>query len=64
MGALLAATSLVLLTAPPALAIEPPVIDAGALPPDETGPDSPTEPSRACSSPITFPNTNLADKPY
>jgi subtilisin family serine protease len=63
-GVLLAATSLVLLTAPPAFAIDPPEIDVGALPPDETGPDQPTEPSRACSSPITFPNANFADKPW
>lgn len=63
-GVVVMATSLVLLTASPAVAIEPPEIDAAALPPDETGPDQPTEPSRACSSPITFPNSNFADKPW
>ncbi len=63
-GALLAASALVLLTAPPAVAIEPPVIDAAAVPPDETGPDQPTEQRRVCSAPIMFPNSNFTDKPW
>jgi membrane-anchored mycosin MYCP len=63
-GALLAATGLVLLTAPPAVAIEPPSIDAAALPPDETGPDQPTEQRHPCNAPTTFPNSNFADKPW
>lgn len=63
-GVLLSATALVLLTAPPAVAIEPPSIDAAALPPDETGPDQPTEQRRVCSAPTVFPNSNFADKPW
>lgn len=63
-GVLLAALSLVLLTAPPAVAIEPPVIDPGAVPPDETGPDQPTEQRRQCSAPTTFPDSNFVDKPW
>lgn len=35
--------ALALLTASPASAITPPPIDPGALPPDVTGPDQPTE---------------------
>lgn len=63
-GALLAALALVLLTAPPAVAIEPPIIDPAAVPPDETGPDQPTEQRRQCSGPITFPDSNFIDKPW
>lgn len=63
-AALLAALGLVLLTSPPAGAIEPPIIDAAAVPPDETGPDQPTEQRRACSAPITFPNSSFIDKPW
>ncbi|MGB5112309.1 MAG: type VII secretion-associated serine protease mycosin [Mycobacterium sp.] len=63
-AALLAALGLVLLTAPPAGAIEPPIIDAAAVPPDETGPDQPTEQRRACSAPITFPNSSFIDAPW
>ncbi len=33
------ALALVFLAAPPALAVAPPSIDPGAVPPDETGPD-------------------------
>ena len=55
---------LVLLAAPPAGAIEPPVIDPAALPPDETGPDQPMEQRRICAAPTTFPNSNFADKPW
>src|SRR5689334_5356212 len=61
---LFAVLSLTLLSAPPAVAIEPPVIDKGALPPDETGPDQPTEQRRECSGPMVFPNSNFADKPW
>ena len=50
-GALVAALAMVLLLAPPAGAIEPPVIDAGAVPPDETGPDQPMEQRRVCAAP-------------
>ncbi len=62
--ALLAALCMALLSAPPAVAVDPPVIDRGALPPDETGPDQPTEQRRACSSPLVFPDSNFADKPW
>ena len=61
---LLAALILALVSAPPAAAIEPPVIDPGAMPPDETGPDQPTEQRRVCSAPTVFPNANFADKPW
>jgi membrane-anchored mycosin MYCP len=63
-GVLLATMALVLLTAPPAVAIEPPSVDPAAVPPDETGPDQPTEQRRQCSAPITFPDSNFADKPW
>jgi len=61
---LLAALILALMSAPPAVAIEPPTIDQGALPPDETGPDQPTEQRALCSAPTVFPNSNFADKPW
>jgi membrane-anchored mycosin MYCP len=61
---LLAALGLALLSAPPAIAIDPPAIDAGALPHDETGPDQPTEQRRVCGAPTVFPNSNFADKPW
>src|SRR5689334_21676388 len=61
---LFAVLFLTVFTAPPAVAIEPPAIDPGALPPDETGPDSPTELRRVCSSPTVFPGANFADKPW
>ena len=63
-GVLMAALTLALVSAPPAVAIEPPTIDSGALPPDETGPDQPTEQRRVCSAPTAFPNSNFADKPW
>lgn len=63
-GALVSALLLVLLAAPPAGAIEPPVIDPAALPPDETGPDQPMEQRRICAAPTTFPDSNFADKPW
>jgi membrane-anchored mycosin MYCP len=61
---LLAALILALLSAPPAAAIEPPTIDAAAVPPDETGPDQPMEQRRVCAAPTTFPNSNFADRPW
>ena len=64
LGALLSALILVLLTAPPVGAIEPPVIDPAAIPPDETGPDQPMEQRRICAAPTVFPNSNFADRPW
>ena len=61
---LLIAFTLAMLSAPPALAIEPPVIDPAALPPDETGPDQPTEQRAVCGAPTVFPNSNFVDKPW
>ncbi|MGV9797644.1 type VII secretion-associated serine protease mycosin [Mycobacterium sp. NPDC003449] len=55
---------LALLSAPPAWAIDPPTIDAGAVPPDETGPDQPTEQRKICAAPTVMPNSNFADKPW
>jgi membrane-anchored mycosin MYCP len=63
-GVLLAALILALLSAPPAVAIEPPTIDPVAVPPDETGPDQPMEQRRVFAAPTTFPNSNFADKPW
>ena len=61
---LLAALILALLSAPPAVAIEPPTIDPAVVPPDEMGPDQPTEQRRVCSAPTTLQNSNFADKPW
>ena len=63
-GVLLVVLLLALFSAPPAMAIEPPTIDPAAVPPDETGPDQPTEQRRVCSAPTAFPNANFADKPW
>jgi membrane-anchored mycosin MYCP len=63
-GVLLAALTLAMLSAPPAVAIEPPTIDPAVVPPDETGPDQPTEQRRVCSAPTVFPGANFADKPW
>lgn len=63
-GVLLMALLLAVLSAPPAGAIDPPVIDPAAMPPDQTGPDSPTEQRRVCSAPTVLPNSNFADKPW
>jgi hypothetical protein len=52
---------LTVFSAPPAFAIEPPAIDPTALPPDETGPDTPTELRRVCSAPIIRPGANIED---
>lgn len=46
--ALAATVSLTMLTAPPAAAIAPPVIDPAAVPPDTTGPEQPLEQRKAC----------------
>ena len=65
LGALFAALLLAFLVAPPyAGAIEPPIIDPAAIPPDETGPDQPMEQSRVCAAPTVFPNSNFADRPW
>ena len=63
-GVLLAALILALVSAPPAGAIEPPTIDAAAVPPDETGPDQPMEQRRVCAAPSSFPNSNFVDRPW
>lgn len=54
----------VLLTAPPAAAVAPPSIDAGAVPPDATGPDQPLEQRRVCRAPLNLPSTNDRDAPW
>ena len=41
--AITVALMLAFLTAPPAVAVAPPSIDPGAVPPDATGPDQPLE---------------------
>jgi membrane-anchored mycosin MYCP len=56
--------ALALLTAPPALAISPPSIDPGAVPPDVTGPDQPTEQRVLCSAPTTLPDSTFHDPPW
>ncbi|KAA1249118.1 type VII secretion-associated serine protease mycosin [Mycobacterium simiae] len=61
---LLVAVASALLTAPPALAINPPSIDPGAVPPDVTGPDQPTEQRVLCSSPTTLPAASFQDPPW
>lgn len=58
------ALALVTLTAPPALAISPPPIDPGALPPDVTGPDQPTEQRVQCSGPTVLPDSTFHDAPW
>ena len=63
-AALLVAVGLAVVSAPPAAALEPPVIDRGALPPDTPGPDQPTEQRRVCSTPTVLPNSNFADRPW
>ena len=52
------------LTAPAALAIAPPPIDPGALPPDVTGPDQPTEQRVQCSGPTVLPDSSFHDPPW
>lgn len=63
-AALLAALLLAFVSAPLAGALEPPTIDPAAVPPDETGPDQPTELRRACTAPAVFPDSTFADKPW
>ncbi|BBX19329.1 type VII secretion-associated serine protease mycosin [Mycolicibacterium duvalii] len=63
-GGVLAALLLMVLYATPAAAIEPPVIDPAAIPPDETGPDQPMEQRRVCAAPTVFPDSNFADRPW
>lgn len=63
-GVILLTLLLALFSAPPVGAVEPPSIDPAALPPDQTGPDSPTEQRRVCSAPTVLPNSNFADKPW
>ncbi|RFD27255.1 type VII secretion-associated serine protease mycosin MycP1 [Mycobacterium uberis] len=60
---LLMTVALTLLFAPPALAISPPSIDPGAVPPDVTGPDLPAEQKVLCSAPTTLPDSNFHDPP-
>lgn len=55
------ALAFVLATAPPAMAVAPPAIDAAAVPPDVTGPDQPLEQRRMCKAPLTLPGTNFHD---
>ncbi|SON59829.1 Mycosin-1 [Mycobacterium simulans] len=61
---LLMTLALALLTAPPALAITPPAIDPGAVPPDVTGPDQPTEQRVLCSAPTVLPDSSFHDPPW
>ncbi|BBA90807.1 MULTISPECIES: type VII secretion system ESX-1 serine protease mycosin MycP1 [Mycobacterium] len=61
---LLTMVALALLTAPPAFAIDPPSIDPGAVPPDVTGPDQPTEQRVLCTSPTTLPDSSFHDPPW
>ncbi|KJX75907.1 type VII secretion-associated serine protease mycosin [Mycobacterium lepromatosis] len=61
---LLMTVTLALLFAPPALAINPPSIDPGAVPPDVTGPDQPTEQKVMCVAPTTLPNSSFHDPPW
>lgn len=60
----LVTVALALLTAPPVLAITPPPIDPGALPPDVTGPDQPTQQRVICTSPTTLPDSTFHDQPW
>ncbi|MGD9622720.1 MAG: type VII secretion-associated serine protease mycosin [Mycolicibacterium sp.] len=60
----LVVASLLMLPTAPASAVEPPVIDPSAIPPDETGPDQPMEQRRICAAPTTFPDSNFADRPW
>ena len=52
------------LTAPAALAIQPPTIDPGAVPPDTLGPDTPTQQRSICSAPTALPDSNFHDPPW
>lgn len=61
---LLVTVALALLTAPSALAVAPPAIDPGAVPPDTTGPDQPTQQRVVCSAPVTLPDSSFHDPPW
>ncbi|QFS94586.1 Subtilisin DY (plasmid) [Mycobacterium sp. THAF192] len=50
-----------MLSAPPAAAISPPVIDPAALPPDTTGPEEPMRQSKACMEAFATEGANFAD---
>ncbi|MEZ0339139.1 type VII secretion-associated serine protease mycosin [Mycobacterium sp. pV006] len=64
LGGALAVVLLTVLCAPPSGAIEPPVVDPAAIPPDETGPDQPMEQRRVCAAPTVFPDSNFVDRPW
>lgn len=56
--------TLALLGAPPALAIAPPAIDPGAVPPDTTGSEEPLQQRRVCTAPTTLPGAVFHDPPW
>jgi membrane-anchored mycosin MYCP len=58
------AWTLAMVSAPPAVAVAPPLIDAAAVPPDVTGPDQPLEQKRVCKAPLALPGTNFHDAPW
>lgn len=62
-AAVAATVGLTVLTAPPAAAISPPVVDPAALPPDVTGPepDRPLEQRKACVDAFATPGSNFVD---
>ncbi|MEE6168780.1 MULTISPECIES: type VII secretion-associated serine protease mycosin [unclassified Mycolicibacterium] len=64
LAVMMLAVLLAMFSAPPAWAIDPPVIDAAAVPPDQLGPDEPTEQRYECKGPTVMPNSNFADKPW
>lgn len=59
-----AAFTLAVVSAPPAVAVAPPLIDSTAVPPDVTGPDQPLEQKRVCKAPLSLPGTNFHDPPW
>ena len=59
--AILLALTLAVWGAPTALAITPPPIDPGAVPPDATGPEQLMEQRHICSAPITLPGSDFHD---
>jgi membrane-anchored mycosin MYCP len=62
--AMVAALTLVLLNAAPALAVPPPEIDPEATPADTVEPELPFEQRRYCSAPTTLPNSEFRDPPW
>ncbi|MCV7410459.1 type VII secretion-associated serine protease mycosin [Mycobacterium florentinum] len=58
------ALTLAMVSAPPAVAVAPPLIDSTAVPPDVTGPDQPLEQKRVCKAPLSLPGTNFHDAPW